>query len=258
MLLDMRKDKEMSILKKRITLSVFSLLLLFLITGCKEEEVKTTEREDAVAIFSEEDFTKASKMVDFMKDKTAEFQSIATNSIRSGEIKLNDEGKRKDSLDKMAESMVLKPFLEEYPNSLVGDKIVVSFEVTSSEPCPLGNCKYDGVAVPTVNYEESNNSVYTSNEFKVSQLIYDDVTSKFDTTDDSELEKAHLRFVKSDSGDLIMTSSPFILNESIYIDEWDQEFASIKSDVPESEVKAEEEEFRKEVEEVLAKYPPLQ
>lgn len=254
----MRKDKGMSILKKRIMLCMFSVLLLFFITGCKEEEIKTNEKEEAKAIFSEEDFTKASKMVDFLKDKTAEFQSKATNSIKSGKIKLNDEGKMKDSLNEMAESMVLNPFLEEYPNSLVGDKIVVSFEVTSSEPCPLGNCKYDGVAVPTAHYEESNNSVYTSNEFKVSQLIYDDVTSKFDTTDDSEIEKAHLRFVKSESGDLIMTSSPFILNESIYVDEWDQEFASIKSDVPESEVEIEEEEFRQEVEEVLAKYPPLQ
>lgn len=253
----MRKDKEMSILKKRITLSILSVLLLFFITGCKETEINTSEKE-AEAIFSKEDFTEASRMVDFMKVKTAEFQSKATNSIKSGEIKLNDEVKMKESLNEMAESMVLNPFLEEYPNSLVGDKIVVSFEITSSEPCPLGNCKYDGVAVPTINYEDSNNSVYTSNNFKVSQLIYDDVTSKFDTTDDSEIEKAHLRFVKSESGDLIMTSSPLILNESIYIDEWDQEFASIKSDVPESEVETEEEEFRQKVEEVLAKYPPLQ
>ena len=254
----MRKDREMSILKKRITLSVFSVLLLFFITGCKEAEIKSNEKEEAEATFNKEDFTEASKMVDFMKDKTAEFQSKATNSMKSGEIKLNDEGKMKESLNEMAESMVLTPFLEEYPNSLVGDKIVVSFEITSSEPCPLGNCKYDGVAVPNVGYEESNNSVYTSKEFKVSQLIYDDVTSKFDTTDDSEIEKAHLRFVKSESGDLIMTSSPFILSESIYVDEWDQKFASIKSNVPESEVETEEEEFRQEVEEVLAKYPPLQ
>ncbi|MFJ7828414.1 hypothetical protein [Psychrobacillus sp. NPDC096623] len=245
-------------MKKRIVLSVFSVLLLFIITGCKEQEVKTNEKEEAEAIFSEEDFTKATKMVDFMKDKTAEFQSKATNSIKSGEIKLSDEGKLKESLNKMAESIVLKPFLEEYPNSLVSEKIVVSFEITSSEPCPMGNCKYDGVAVPTINYEESNNSVYTSNEFQVSQLIYEDVTSKFDTTDDSEIEKAYLRFLKSESGDLIMSSSPFILNESIYVDEWDQEFDSIKSDVPESEIKVEEEEFRKKVEEVLAKYPPLQ
>ena len=72
------------------------------------------------------------------------------------------------------------------------------------------------------------------------------------------MEKAHLRFLKSKNGDLIMTSSPFILNESIYIDEWDEEFQSIKSNVPESEVEAEEEDFKQEVEEVLAKYPPLQ
>ena len=40
--------------------------------------------------------------------------------------------------------------------------------------------------------------------------------------------------------------------------EWDEEFQSIKSDVPESEIEAEEEDFKQEVEEVLAKYPPLQ
>lgn len=254
----MRKDKGMNIVKKRILVSLFSVLLLFFITGCKEQEIVSGDKEKAEEIFSEEDFTKATKMVDFMIDKTAEFQSKATNSIKSGEIQLSDEVKLKESLNEMAESIVLNPFLKEYPNSLVSEKAVVSFEFTSSEPCPLGNCKYDGVAVPTVKYEESNKSVYTSKEFEVSQLIYGDVTSKFDTKDDSEIEKAHLRFVKSESGELIMSSSPFILNESIYVDEWDQEFASIKSDVPESEVKAEEEEFRQNVEEVLAKYPPLQ
>lgn len=40
--------------------------------------------------------------------------------------------------------------------------------------------------------------------------------------------------------------------------ELDKEFLSIKSDVPESEVEEEEDEFKQEVEELLSNYPKLQ
>lgn len=244
-------------MKKRLVISILSTFLLLIVSGCNQEEKTTNESEKNEAVFSTEDFTRASEMIDFLEVKMEEFQSNATKSIKSGEIKDSNEGGLKEPLNEMAKSIVLTPFLEKYPNSLVGEKIVVSFEITSSEPCPIGNCEYDGVAVPVINYKESNNSVYTSMEFKISQLIFEDVTSKFNTTD-GEMEKAHLRFLKSKSGDLIMTSSPFILNESLYVDELDQELLSVKSDVPESEVETEEEAFKQEVEEVIEKYPPLQ
>lgn len=253
----MRKDKEDDVLKKRIILGALSLFVLLFMSGCGQDEKSTKENVNIKTVFSKEDITKTTEMIAFLETKMEEFQMKATQSIESGEIKLNKDDELKETLNEMAKSMVLTPFLEQFPNSIVGEKSVVSFESTSSEPCQFGNCNYDGIAVPIINYEVSDYSIYTSKEFKVSQLIYNDVTSKFNSEDD-EMEKAHLRFVKSENGDLIMTSSPFILNDSLYVDEWDQEFASIKSDVPESEVKAEEEEFRQEVEEVLAKYPPLQ
>ena len=80
----------------------------------------------------------------------------------------------------------------------------------------IRNCKYDGIATPILNYKENNYSIYTSKEFKVSQLIFNDVTTKFNT-ENGEVEKAHLRFLKSKNGDLIMTSSPFISNEFLYM-----------------------------------------
>jgi len=243
-------------MSKGFVISVLSIVLLLIVTGCKQEENPTKENEKPDTVFREEDINKASEMIALLEDKMLEFQKKVTKSVESGEIELNNDAS-KDALNDMADDIVLTPFLEKYPNSLKDEDVIVSFESTTSEPCPFGNCTYDGIAVPEIYYEKSNYSVYTSKEFKISQLIFTDATSKFNTGNDEE-EKAHIRFLKSKSGNLILTSNPFIVNDSLYIDELDEEFLSIKSDVPESEIETEEKAFRQEVEDVLAEYPPLQ
>ena len=159
-------------MKKSVVISILLIVLLLGIAGCNNEGNSSNVSEKTATVFSEEDVAKASEMIVFLEEKVKEFQTEATNSIESGEIKRNNEGELREPLIEMSESIILTPFLEKYPNSIIGEKLGVSFESTSSEPCSLGNCKYDGIATPLLNYKENNYSIYTSKEFKVSQLIF--------------------------------------------------------------------------------------
>lgn len=222
--------------------------------ACNSEKVQ----KDA-DIFTEKDSQVANEMVQLLEGKSSEFQSKATEAIATGEIEADKDGQISEPLQKLAETTVLQPFLEEYPNGIIGDEgdLTVSFEATASEACPLGNCKYDGVAIPEIDFNEKDYSTYTSEVFGLSQLVFQNVKSKFNV-ENRELENSELRFVKSKKGELVMTSNPFISGKAFYLEELDKEFKNLKSNVPESEVEAAEDEFKQEVEDMLSNYPELQ
>lgn len=243
-------------MKKLIILGA-TLSVVLMLGACNNEKAQKEPADTDV--FTEKDAQIANEMVQLLEEKASEFQTKATEAIATGEIEQED-GQLSEPLQELAKETVLQPFLEEYPNGIIGEEgeLTVSFEATASEPCPLGNCKYDGVAIPEIDFDETNYLTYTSEIFGVSQLIFQNVKSKFNV-EDQELEKAELRFVKSENGELVMTSNPFISGKVFYLDELDDEFKKIKSDVPESEVEAEEDKFKQEVEEeLLSNYPKLQ
>lgn len=242
-------------MKKLIILGAI-LSIVLMLGACNSEK---TQKESAdTDVFTESDVQMANEMVQLLEEKSSEFQTKATDAIATGEIEQDKDGQLSEPLQELAKETVLKPFLEQYPNGIIGEEgdLTVSFEATASEACPLGNCKYDGVAIPEIDFDKTDYSTYTSEVFGVSQLIFQNVKSKFNVKD-QELEKSELRFVKSKNGDLVMTSNPFISGEAFYLDELDKEFKEIKSGVPESEVEAEEDEFKQEVEELLSNYPKL-
>jgi len=243
-------------MKKLIILGAI-LSTVLMLGACNSQK---TQKESAdTDVFTERDVQMANEMVQLLEEKSSEFQTKATEAIATGEIEQNKDGQLSEPLQELAKETILQPFLEKYPNGIIGEEgdLTVSFEATASEACPLGNCKYDGVAIPEIDFDETDYSTYTSEVFGVSQLIFQNVKSKFNV-EDQELEKSELRFVKSKNGDLVMTSNPFISGEAFYLDELDKEFKEIKSDVPESEVEGEEDEFKQEVEELLSNYPKLQ
>ena len=151
--------------------------------------------------------------------------------------------------------------MEKYPNSLVArnsELIPITFESTSSEPCGFGNCTYDKVNILEVNYNLDTNEVYKSKEFNASQLIFPEVQMKYEEQAEEEEETAIMSFVKAENGDLIFSGSPFLHIETLNLKKYDEEFKSIKTSVPESEVEAEQAEYKEEVEETLSKFPELQ
>lgn len=254
----MRKDKGMSILKKRIMLSMFSVLLLFFITGCNQEQTQNSNEEKVKSVFTEKDKEKAIEMIESLNEQLVLFESKTNEAISKNEIDVGDNKLFTQKVDEKSEEIVFQPFLDNYPESLVSDRgeLKVTYTNESSEDCTFGNCNYDSIAVPSLEVGEEEWDIYSSKEFEVTELTLLNVGMGY--LNDQESESTYISFVKGESGELYFSFNPIIKSLNFNLKEWDQEFASIKSDVPESEVKAEEEEFRQEVEEVLGKYPPLQ
>src|SRR5690606_8216929 len=120
----------------------------------------------------------------------------------------------------------------------------------------LGNCTYEEVRVLELDYDFENYQEYHSDIFGITQLIVENVETVSKVSE--EREETEIRFVKTEDNDLIITSIPHLQIQPLYLDEYDQEFESIKTDVRKSEVEAEQAEYKEEVEETLSKFPELQ
>ncbi|WP_372868186.1 hypothetical protein [Planomicrobium okeanokoites] len=229
--------------------------------GCGDENSESTAQESEKDVFTESDFEKIEEMVSFLDERMEVFEKEANKSIQNGTIKTGDNDVFSESVRELGHEAVIVPFLEKYPNSLVArnsELIPITFESTSSEPCGFGNCTYDKVNILEVNYNLDTNEVYESTEFNASQLIFPEVQMKYEEQAEEEKETAIMSFVKAENGDLIFSGSPFLHVETLNFKEYDEEFNSIKTSVPESEVEAEQAEYKEEVEETLSKFPELQ
>lgn len=247
-------------MKKWILVS-FILLMGVIIAGCTSGEEKQEASKENNEVFTQEDFEKAEEMTMFLDEKMNDFEEEANQLIENGTIDTGNNENFSESIKNLGQETVIAPFLERYPGSLIaGDAstIPLTFESSSTEPCGFGNCAYDKVEVLDVEYNFESRDVYTSEEFEHSQLIYNDIQMKYKEQSEEEKQSAVLSFVKTTDGQLIFSQVPFLHVEILNLKKADEEYAEIQASVPESEVEAEQEAYRSEVEESLAHYPELQ
>ena len=254
----MRKDKEMTIVKK-IFMSVFSIVLLMIITGCNKEDKPTKESsEKSVAVFNEADKEKALEMIKALEGNLALFEDQTNVAITNGDIEVGDNEVFVQKVNEISGEIVLKPFLEKFPESLISNRgdLKVTYSPISSDDCTFGNCKYDSIEAPKLIVNGEASKTYKSDVFNITELVFQDVEITYPNKKDSE--STSISFVKGESGDLYFSFNPIVNSLNFNLKELDNEFSSIKTDVPESEVEAEEDEFKQEVEELLSNYPKLQ
>ncbi|QMT19142.1 hypothetical protein H1Q58_16285 (plasmid) [Planococcus maritimus] len=246
---------------KKWLLIGFLLFVGVIIVGCTSDEEKQEVSKENTKVFTQEDFEKAEEMTRFLDETMNDFEKEANQLIEDGTIDTGNNDNFSEAIKNLAQETVIVPFLERYPDSLIaGDAstIPLTFEPTTTEPCGFGNCAYDKVEVLDVEYNFETRDVYTSEEFKYSQLIYSDVQMKYEEQSEEEKQSAVLSFVKTTDGNLIFSQVPSLHVENLDLKKADEEYAEIQSSVPESEVEAEQEAYRSDVEETLAHYPELQ
>lgn len=245
---------------KKILLFFSIFTIGIILYGCGSSENKNAISNDK-KVFTEEDIEIVEEMVGFLDEKMIDFENQVNEDIQNKVILVGDNEKFSNSVKELGQKVVIEPFLEKYPGSLIAKKseiIPITFEPTSSEPCGFGNCNYDKVNVLQVEYNLGAKEIYQSKEFGSTQLIFNDIQMKYKEQPEEEKEASSMSFVKSKDGKLIFSRNPFLHIETINFQELDKEFESIATDVPESEVEAEETEYKEEVEETLSKFPELQ
>ncbi len=242
------------------------ILILFIagivLVGCGDDNVESIPSESTEkGVFSESDLQKAEEMVKFLDESMAEFGKEANELIQNGTIETGNNDDFSETVRELGQETVIAPFLEKYPNSLIArnsESIPITFEATSSEPCGFGNCTYDKVNILEVDYNFDANEVYESKTVGDSQLVFTEVSMKYEEQPEEEKETTIMSFVKAENGDLIFSGNPFLHIETLNFKEYDEEYESIETRVPESEVEAEQAEYKEEVEETLSKFPELQ
>ena len=245
-------------MKKRFMIGIFLLFLILLVTGCNQEATPDNNIEKTESLFNEKDKEKAIVMIEDLNEKLVLFENETNEAISKGEIDVGNNEVFMQEVDIMSENIVIQPFLEKFPKSLISERGVLSVTYTpkSTDNCTFGNCSYDSIVVPTLELNEEEWETYSSEEFEITELILSNVVMSYLNKPDSG--STNIRFVKGTSDEIFFSFNPIIKSLNFNLKEWDEEFQSIKSNVPESEVEVEEEDFKQEVEEVLAKYPPLQ
>ncbi|PUB09469.1 hypothetical protein [Paenisporosarcina sp. OV554] len=246
-------------MKKSIMVSAFLIFLLTLIAGCNQVDKTNNESDEkAKSVFDDKDKEKATEMIKTLEVNLELFEKETNVAISKGDIDIVDNEVFTQKVDEMSEKLVVQPFLEKYPESLISKRgdLKVTYTPESSDDCTFGNCNYDSIAVPTLQVNEKEWETYKSDEFDITELVFSDVKISYPNKQDSE--STSISFVKGESGDLYFSFNPIIKSLNFNLKELDNEFSSIKSDVPESEVDAEEDEFKQEVEELLSNYPKLQ
>jgi hypothetical protein len=246
---------------KKWLLIGFMLSMGVIIVGCTSSEENKEALKENNEVFTQEDFEEAEEMTIFLDEKMNDFEKEANQLIENGTIDTGNNDNFSEAIKTLGQETVISPFLERYPDSLIaGDAstIPLTFESSSTEPCGFGNCTYDKVEVLDVEYNFESKDVYTSEELEHSQLIYSDIQMKYEEQAEEEKQSAVLSFVKSTDGNLIFSQVPFLHVETLDLKKIDEEYAAIQSRVPESEVEAEQEAYRSDVEETLAHYPELQ
>lgn len=240
-------------------ISVFSIVLLMIVTGCSKEDKSTKESgEKAEVVFNKADKEKALEMIKVLEENLVLFEDQTNAAIADGDIKIGDNEVFVQKVNEISGEIALKPFLEKYPESLIinrGD-LKVTYSPVSSDDCTFGNCKYDSIEAPKLEVNEDEWKTYKSDVLDITELVLSDVKISYPSKQDSE--STSISFVKGESGDLYFSFNPIVNSLNFNLKELDNEFSSIKSDVPDSEVEAEEDEFKQEVEELLSNYPKLQ
>jgi len=232
------------------------MVLLLIVTGCNQEERPINKKVESV--FNEKDKEKAIEMIDTLNESLELFENETKAAISKGEIEVGNNELFTQKVENESDEIIFQPYLEKFPESLISGQgaLKVTYTPESSDGCAFGNCNYDSIAVPTLQINDEKWDTYTSEKFEITELVFSNVEMSY--SNGLASESSHVSFVKGESGDLFFSFNPIIKSLNFSLKEWDEEFLSIKSNVPESEVENEEEAYKQDVEEVLSEYPPLQ
>ncbi|MGE6489735.1 hypothetical protein [Paenisporosarcina sp. NPDC076898] len=242
---------------KKVNIKIFSVILLLILTGCNQDN-KPGGNENEKSVFSEKDKEKAMEMINSFEGNLISWESETNQAISKGEIDIGDNDMLVQKANEKSGELVIKSFLEKYPNSLIENRgdLKVTFNPLSAEDCSFGNCNYDAIEAPVLKINEEKWETYHSDEFNITELVFTDIKISYPSKEESE--STSISFVKDDSGNLYFSFNPIVNSLNFNLEELDQELISIKSEVPQDEVKAAQEEYKKEVKEMLSNFPELQ
>ena len=244
------------------------LLTLFIVVlalgACNsdaEDQGDTEQSPENNKVFNEEDITRAEEVVVFLNERMDELEEKVNKSIQNEEIVIEDEASFNTQVQELADEIVFKKVDEEFAGVVAfegapGENENIYFNKMSSEPCNLGHCEYDGIETMQVDFSASENEEYQSPHFSMSELIFEEANYRYES--EEEEQTTEIYFVKSKENQLVLAQHPALDIQSIDLKEFDKEYDEIQSSVPESEVGAEQEAYRSDVEETLAHYPELQ
>lgn len=244
---------------KKVILGLLVVILTSLLIACNSSNEETNQTNENKEVFTDEDIVKAEEMTVFLDEKMKGFEIKANESIKNGEVEVGDNEEFTKSINSLGQQVVIQPFLEKYPNSLVAkgsSDIAITFQALSTEPCGFGNCTFDKIEVYDVDYNFDDTELYKSEVFELSQLIFNDI--EMNSKDEEQEESGTISFVKTKENELTFSHVPFLHIESLDMKKIDEEYNKIQSNVPESEVESEQKEYQDQVKEILELYPELQ
>lgn len=256
---DTQFEDKGDVYMKKVLLVLFLLAMMSLLVACNSNDEESNKTNESKEVFTDEDIQKAEDMVLFLNERLASLESEVNQKIEDKELQFEDEKTFNESVQELASKTIFTELEENYGDAFVsGNSDDVNnriyFNTVSSEPCSLGHCEYDGIE--TMEVEVSDTEEYQSTNFNVTELVFVNANYKYENTE--EEESAEIRFVKTKDGQLMVSSHPALDIKSVDLRKFDEEYNKIQSNVPESEVESEQEEFRDEVKEILELYPELQ
>ncbi|AQQ55593.1 hypothetical protein [Planococcus lenghuensis] len=232
-------------------------IVFFACTSIPSEEADGVEVDESDTVFTDGDMNKVKEMLSFLDEKMKEFEQEANTAIEESEINTENPDEFDQAVREIASRVVIDSFSKKYGDSLGEEPARIYFEKTSSTPCGLGTCEYDGIEVMDIEYNFEGSEEYRSKNFGISELILSDVKFNYEN-DEEEEQNTEIHVVKTTDGELIFTKHPYLDITPLDLKEIDQELKSIEEDVPESEVESAQAEYRASVEETLSKFPELQ
>lgn len=244
---------------KKVILGLLVVILTSLLIACNSNNEETNQTNENKEVFTDEDIVKAEEMTVFLDEKMKDFEIKTNESIKNGEVEVGNNEEFTKSINSLGQQVVIQPFLEKYPNSLIAkgsSDIAITFQALSTEPCGFGNCTFDKIEVYDVDYNFDDTELYKSEVFELSQLIFNDI--EMNSKDEEQEESGTISFVKTKENELTFSHVPFLHIESLDMKKIDEEYNKIQSNVPESEVESEQKEYRDSVNEILELYPELQ
>ena len=246
-------------------LYLLTLFIAILVLGAcnsdTEDQGDAEQSSENKKVFNVEDITRAEKALVFLNERMDELEEKVNKSVQNEEIVIEDEASFNTQVQELADEIVFKKLAEEFDGVIAfegaaGENENIYFNKTSSEPCSLGHCEYDGIETMQVDVNADGTEEYKSSHFSMTELIFEE--AKYSYESDEEEQSSEIHFVKSKEGKLILAQHPALDIQSINLKEIDKEYDEIQSSVPESEVETEQEAYRSDVEETLAPYPELQ
>ena len=87
-------------------------------------------------------------MIEDLNEKLILFENETNEAISKGEIDVGNNEVFTQEVDNMSENIVIQPFLEKFPKSLISERGVlkVTYTPKSTDDCTFGNCNYDSIA----------------------------------------------------------------------------------------------------------------